>query len=123
MNGSPPCTIKDMRVRVYYNLHKHTFSIQHRTSKGWRVRDYADTVRLTDVTFKVSEAGRQRVLREGRKNVHAFVIGTLADTVPDTPHRVTYNPFKAPTFVRADDGEPVTEAPVAVLHHKQVSIA
>ena len=104
-----------MRVRVYYNLHKHTFSIQHRTSKGWRVRDYADTVRLTDVTFKVSEAGRQRVLREGRKNVHAFVIGTLADTVPDTPHRVTYNPFKAPTFVRASNGEQVTEATAALL--------
>lgn len=112
-----------MRVRVYYNLHKHTFSIQHRVDGRWLVRDYADTVRLTDVTFKVLEGGRQRVLRQQRKNVHAFVIGTLADTVPDTPHRVTYNPFKAPTFVRADDGSPVTEAPVAVLHHKQVSIA
>jgi len=112
-----------MRVRVYYNLHKHTFSIQHWVDGRWLVRDYADTVRLTDVTFRVSEAGRQRVIREGRKNVHAFVVGTLTDTVTDTPHRVTYNPFKAPTFVRASNGEQVTEATAALLHHKQVSIA
>ncbi len=43
-----------------------------------RVIGYTESVNLEDVEFKVSEAGRQRLLREKRKNVHAFAIGTVA---------------------------------------------
>lgn len=32
------------------------------------------TVYLTDVTFRVYDTGRQRVLREKKKNVHAFQV-------------------------------------------------
>ena len=34
---------------------------------------------LCDVTFVVRHAGRERAIREGRKNVHAFVRGILTD--------------------------------------------
>lgn len=74
-----------MQVRVYYNTRKKTWSIQKKfdwcTTQGtrWLVWKHADFVHLVDVQWKVSEAGRQRVLRTGRKNVHAFAEGRLID--------------------------------------------
>lgn len=112
-----------MRVRVYYNLHRHTFSIQHYIDgKGWRVRDYADEVSLRDVTFHVSEAGRQRVIREGRKNVHAYVIGTLTDALPACEVDVTYNPYKYKGFVDAVTLQPVACVDYARLTNRQVKV-
>jgi hypothetical protein len=112
-----------MRVRVYYNLHKHTFSIQHKVDGRWLVRDYADEVTLKDVTFKVSEAGRKRVIEEGRKNVHAFVIGTLVDDIPETPVQATYNPYRFASFVEKETEAPVHAAAYARLKDRQVQIA
>lgn len=106
-----------MQVRVYRNLHRHCLSVQTRTPKGWRVTNHVQAITLDDVTFKVSEAGRQRCLREGRKNVHAFAIGTLdarvlpgaVATVNDA-WSISYNPHRAPTFERRLDGMPVRTA-------------
>lgn len=111
-----------MEVRAYYNLHKHTFSIQQRVDGRWLVTGYADEVLLRDATFKVSGAGRQRVLREGKKNVHAFVMGTLVDDIPDTPTKVTYNPRVHSTFVECDTLRPVHNADYARLINKKVEI-
>lgn len=112
-----------MRVRVYYNLHKHTFSIQHKVEGRWLVRDYADEVTLKDVTFQVSQAGRKRVIEEGRKNVHAFVIGTLVDDIPETPVQAVYNPYKYDSFVERATEAPVHTAAYARLKNRQVQIA
>ncbi len=112
-----------MQVRVYYNLHKHTFSIQHKIDGRWLVRDYADEVLLKDATFRISEAGRQRVIREGRKNVHAFVIGTLVDEVPATPVKATYNPYKFSSFVEKETHRPVDSAGYARLVNRQVEVS
>jgi len=97
-----------MRVDVYYNLHKKTFSVK-RTSTG-KVVAHRDYVWIKDAQFVVSEAGRQRVLREKKKNVHAFVRGEWLDL--SEGRAVTegtkfggyarYNPYKADTFM-ADD--------------------
>lgn len=66
---------------------------------------------LENVTFKVSEAGRQRVLREGRKNVHAYIIGDLVDGQPLTKgETVTYNPYRFSSFVLKDTEAPVHKA-------------
>ena len=69
-----------MRVFVYFNLHKKCLSVKalEGESKG-RVIAHADSVELVNATFKVSQAGRQRVLRERRKNVHAGVVGTMTN--------------------------------------------
>lgn len=64
-----------MRVRCYWNLHRRCWSIQDARSR--RVIGHAKRILLRDVTFTVSEAGRQRVVSEGRKNVHAFACGSL----------------------------------------------
>ena len=66
-----------MRVRVYRNLNKGGLSIQVKTEKGWRARDYSLFVVLKNCSFRVSESGRQKVLRERQKNVHAWVEGDL----------------------------------------------
>lgn len=100
------------RVMVYYNLHKRTFSV---TSEG-KVIMHADYVKLRDVEFRVREGGKMKVRDEKRKNVHAFVIGTLIDycenpceniEVPEEGTIVTYDPYMYDTFVIKKSGRPV----------------
>ena len=64
-----------MEIRVYYNLHKRCLSIQEKVNGAWRVARYAEQCIVKNAKFKVSEAGRQRVLKEQRKNVHAAIVG------------------------------------------------
>jgi hypothetical protein len=89
-----------MKVRVYFNLHKNLLSVQSKGKNGWRVIAHEESVALRDVKFKVSEAGRQRVLKEKKKNVHAFIEGAIVKgnerISADTP--VSYNPFRGPFF-------------------------
>lgn len=91
-----------MKVRCYWNLHKRLFSVVAREgpNKG-RVIEHAGRILLRDVTPKVSEAGRQRVLREKRKNVHAYLEGTRVDPFAFTgpPYFVVeYSPYAGPYF-------------------------
>ena len=88
------------KVRVYRNLNKKCLSVQSWVEgKGWRVTDHVQKIALDGVSFKVSQAGRERCLRDKRKNVHAFVIGTRVDHPKYKPtHRVTYNPYKSNGF-------------------------
>lgn len=85
-------------VKVYRNLHKKTFSVVD-VATGL-VLGYCDTITLRDATFTVQEAGRQRVLKERRKNVHAYVIGTFEGTQGRAQrHEAFYNPYKYESFV------------------------
>ena len=69
---------------VYWNLHKHCWSIKatEGVSKGLVIA-HADSLVITQVHPKVSEAGRRRVISEGCKNVHAGLIGFLSLKDPD----------------------------------------
>lgn len=95
-------------VRVYFNLHKKTWSIKDKKSN--RVIGWADFIPMKDCKFIVSEAGRQRVLREKKKNVHAYVDGIIGggyfDKCEVYHHMFTYNPYKYETFVIITGGEP-----------------
>ena len=85
-------------VFVYRNLHKNCWSL--RDVKTRRVIAHASSLWLCNAKFKVSEAGRQRVLSEKRKNVHAGVVGIVMHE-PDRVcgfRRVSYNPYKGPYF-------------------------
>jgi hypothetical protein len=106
-----------MRVYVYYNLHKKVLSVKalEGPEKG-RVIHHATMVVLEGCTFKVSEAGRQRVLREQRKNVHAGVVGTLVAVTGEKAYfpymrstEVTYNPYKYETFVYKYNEKPISK--------------
>lgn len=112
-----------MNVDVYWNLHRHTFSVRSRESR--LVVHHTDAIVLTGATFRVSTAGRLRVLSEGRKNVHAFVGGAwdgglTAASLTGRLEQVTYNPYKLETFVRKASGEPIFEAPFVLLSHRKV---
>jgi hypothetical protein len=61
---------------VYRNLHQDCWSVKALSGpNAGRVVLHAATVWLHGATFRVNEAGRQRVLKEQRKNVHAGVVG------------------------------------------------
>jgi len=109
------------RVHFYYNLHKSCWSQRLRG----KVVGHVQAAELLGVEFRVQPAGRARVLREGRKNVHAFAVSSRCSTVPgewtdpDTwPgdwYEVTYNPFKAAHFMCKCHGTPVTHADRVIL--------
>ena len=65
-------------VFVYWNVTRKCWSIRSMSfpDKGI-VIGYARNLRLKNCTFKVSEAGRQRVLKTGRKGLHAGIIGEV----------------------------------------------
>lgn len=100
------------RVKVYRNLHNGKWSIADKATG--LVLGHADSVILLNAEFIVKEAGRQRVLREKQKNVHAVVEGNFltADSKHARHHGVgvTYNPYKYATFVDKDTEEPIFQA-------------
>jgi ribosome maturation protein Sdo1 len=103
------------RFRIYRNLHKGNFSIQGyvKHKKGYRVVDRVCSAILKNVTFRVYESGRQKVLEEQRKNVHAYVTPISYDVKVIKNYDVSklreiyYNPYKHETFVYKDTGEMV----------------
>lgn len=110
-------------VWVYRNLHgdsAHLYSLR----QGGLVRGHTDRMMLTDCRFKVSEAGRKRVLATGRKNVHAYIVGTVRDSAMGTDAQtdrvfgvqVTYNPRRHVSFVSHPRGQVVELADAVLLH-------
>lgn len=101
-----------MKVYVYFNLHKKVWSIKalEGPNKG-RVIAHQPSITLTDVQFKVGKAGRLRVLREYRKNVHAGVVGYVGEVgdVPKAAQVVRYNPYLRGEFFD-EEGQPVHSA-------------
>jgi hypothetical protein len=117
--------LKGLRVDVYRNLRKKCWSIRAMEGrrKG-RVVAHADSLHLYHCKFHVSEAGRQRVLREKKKNVHAWVSGyfSMNSIRPNelghvgvgeryfTPEPIKYNPYQMKEF-QTLDGVPCSESP------------
>lgn len=111
------------RVFVYFNLHKKVWSVK--CLKTGRVIFHTKSLTLRNCQFKVSKRGRERVLLERRKNVHAGVVGTLiAIDQPtckfDAKREVTYNPYKYETFVSKRDLSPVYQADTVVMDANSV---
>jgi hypothetical protein len=98
------------QVFVYRNLHRDCWSV--RSKKTGLVIAHVQGLTLHDAKFKVSEAGRQRVLREQKKNVHAGIEGRLQrhQSYLSPASEVTYNPYRAGTFYCRFGERPVTEA-------------
>ena len=111
------------RVRIYRNLHKGSLSIKDwdRQSPTYgRVIDRPNVYFVSHPRFIVSKAGRDRVLREKRKNVHAYVQGHPVDLDSDKVENATngrevyYNPYNNDTFVDSK-GEPIHKADWAYI--------
>ena len=61
------------QVKIYKNLHNGLFSVM----QNGLVVAHIESFLLNNVVFKVNESGRQRVLKEKQKNIHAFITGIL----------------------------------------------
>lgn len=88
-----------MKVRVYWNSTRKVWSIKNKNNPV----EHASVLVLRDCKFLVNESGRQRVLRNKKKDVHAYVEGVIISkeglsTLP-VYDEVRYNPYKNETFV------------------------
>lgn len=114
------------RIEAYYNLHRKCLSYRE---SGGKVQ-HAKALIIDSVNFSVQPAGREKVRREKRKVVHAFVRGLptqvygneLKDVKDLQAHcegsgmrLITYNPYKYETFVYADTEEAVLFADRVVI--------
>jgi len=104
--------LENQSVKVYKNLKFKTpcYSIAH---KG-KVIGHAKTVVLYHARFHVNENGRQKVLREQRKNVHAWAMGYLVyasnEDVILKGFKLKYNPYKTDHFYEEKSGNKVHSA-------------
>lgn len=90
-------------VRVYRNLNNKKLSIK----QGNLVVGYSDEILLLNVKPIISKKGRERVLIEKRKNVHAYLEGEiqqdidrrLKDELLNKGNELIYNPYLYSNFV------------------------
>lgn len=100
--------MSDKPVHVYRNLTQKCWSVK----QNGLVIDRPQALILRDCKFHIQQAGQERVRRERKKNVHAFVKGTR---VPTQTHggpmfRLTYNPYENDTFINAATGVAIAGA-------------
>ena len=115
-------------VQVYRNLHRtsvggtHVYSVR---GDDGRVKKHVENLTLKDCSFRVGEKGRQRVLREKRKNVHAYIQGKECknDKFPmENSIKVQYNPYKNKFFINTETNKPIFEAKWVQISGKDISV-
>lgn len=85
---------------IYWNLHKKCFSVKYR---GKVIKHFHNAI-VAVPEFRVSAAGRERVRRERKKTVHAYIVSSDIVFLPAptfTVPKITakYNPYKNESFV------------------------
>ena len=116
---------KHQLVKVYRNLNRPGVTYSIMDARTGLILGHSESVLLSGATFKVSEAGRQQVLRTGHKTVHAFVQGRYEGTEQARVamhDQVRYDPRKYKTFVRLPDLSPIHHARVAHVGEKGVAV-
>ena len=100
-------------VYVYRNLTKKCWSIKQ---NGLVVAHAKEQLTMRDVSFKVNENGRQKVLETKQKNVHAYIKGYLLNESTITfVNKAYYNPYKTCYFVDFETFEPLHTASYCFL--------
>lgn len=114
-------------MRLYRKLHKGSFSIQSyiKDKGGYHVTDRATSAILEDCTFRVYESGRQKVLKEKRKNVHAYVeFGSYRKIQVDIDvtnlREIYYNPYRYNSFVYRDSEKIVSNISRILAHNNKL---
>lgn len=132
-------------VRVYKNLHRDCYSVLTKRRdcddepKRWLLYNkHCRNLILTSCKFHVREGGRQRVIKQRKKNVHAYIEGELifygcnsklsSDEAIDfrrffakenTKEKISYNPYEDPFFVDKN-GNPVYDEQMLYLNDEGV---
>ena len=93
------------QVLIYKNLHNGLFSVK----QNGLVVAHVHSIVLKNGFFDVNQAGRNRVIKEKKKNVHAYVKGFIVsiNTVWQNEQKrlVTYNPYINEHFIFRDNSE------------------
>ncbi len=119
-------------VSCYFNLHKQVFSVK----QGRNPVEHFNWLLLRNCSFLVRESGRQRVLMEKRKGVHAFVKGIfdcgnrilendfslIQDLLPNLTEdiRIRYNPYLYGYFFEAKSLKPIYNCDICLLINKSI---
>lgn len=129
----------NLRTYVYRNLRRNCLSLMQQQL----VVGYAEAVLLSDVEFRVRLSGRQKVLEQKQKNVHAFAIGKLDSDQLDPSGvisgqyleknywslvtersvsltTVSYNPYRFGYFFNVETLEPVITGKRALVTTKAI---
>tara|TARA_B100000214_G_C23706204_1_gene507597 strand:+ start:72 stop:500 length:429 start_codon:yes stop_codon:yes gene_type:complete len=130
----------DKKVYVYRNLHKGCWSVR----QSGLVKAHSLEMEMFSCMMKINQAGWLRVIREKRKNVHAFVHGYIhpnfigldfepepidgdrkvwTDLPEDQMREIRYNPYDRASFTYRDDGSPAWFASYARFDEKRLLIA
>jgi len=102
------------KIEVYFNLHKKVWSVR----QSGKVVGHTNYIQVKDPQYVVSQKGNERVRREKKKNVHAFVRGYVEKRLPVFPRKntfVTYNPYKNSSFVIRKTHDSICSSPYAAL--------
>ena len=94
-------------VKVYKNLHNGMLSVK----QDGLVVAHVDSITLKNPSFKVSQSGRNRVILEKKKNVHAFICGFVESVNVESKTKkqaISYNPYKHDFFYFKADERPAT---------------
>lgn len=99
----------------YRNLNKPGyFSIR----QSGRVIDHSKSLKMYDCHFHIGEKGRLRVIRDRRKNVHAWVAGEVYENGEfnvDGMHELYYDPYYTQKFHSLLTGEVVNGAAFVIF--------
>lgn len=111
------------KFHFYRNLRTGTFSLRVRG----KVIGHPVSILCSDCTLVVSENGRKKVIRDKRKNVHAYISAEhyIDITQPidvSSYQEVYYNPYTTKTFVMKTSSEPIVNSPIVLLHENRVYI-
>ena len=111
---------KNRKVEVYFNFHKKEWSVR----QDGLVVQHTKFIQIKEPQYIVKQSGNEKVRREKRKNVHAWIRGYVIDTLPVFPSNqkmVTYNPYKNNSFVEKNTEDSICESPFAqmeIINHK-----
>ena len=116
------------KARVYRNLNNGLISVQlKRLGKGWFVAGHVNNAVLSGITLHVSEKGRQRVLQEHCKNVHAWaqaevLLGAFDSSLVATVD-LKYNPYTDHCFVERCTQRPLQVCQYLVVRDNRVFVS
>jgi len=127
-NEFQPRTAPPSMLPVYdfhINLNNGKLSVKGtQKPKYGKLICHSETAIIYEATCRVQQGSYERAVREGVRNVHAFVRGyseldtdisgylTRKDLI-----RVRYNPFVCNFFFRVDSNQPVARADIVILDH------
>ena len=118
---------ENTEVKLYWNLHKDCYSILAKQTGKWKVIAYTRyPFLLKNVEFIVNENGRQRVIREKKKYVHAYLKGNIKYITGSElgsfhldNEEITYNPYTDKSFrLRKSSAMPVLNSDYALCYVK-----